>query len=116
MHIRLAYVFAIFVLLQTSEVLAGLEEGIAAYNKSDYGLAIREFSPLAEQGNANAQNYLGWLYANDRGVAKNEATAVIWYTKAAMPRHEPNAKNWKNPYHPQIYQKPRKCLRSGKLA
>ena len=35
------------------------EDGMAAYNRGDYVPAIRLFRPLAEQGNAKAQNVLG---------------------------------------------------------
>jgi len=35
------------------------------------------------QGYANAQNNVGVMYANGRGVDKNYSTAVYWYRKAA---------------------------------
>jgi len=38
---------------------------------------------LAEQGNATAQNNLGWCYQGGKGVAKDDAEAVKWYRKAA---------------------------------
>jgi TPR repeat protein len=38
------------------------EDGMAAYNRGDYVPAIRLFRPLAEQGNAKAQNVLGVMY------------------------------------------------------
>jgi len=37
----------------------------------------------AEQGNATAQNNLGVMYANGRGVAKDDRSAVEWFQKAA---------------------------------
>ena len=37
----------------------------------------------AEKGDADAQNELGFAYANGEGVVKNEAEAVKWYRKAA---------------------------------
>jgi hypothetical protein len=37
----------------------------------------------AEQGNVDAQFGLGAMYTNGQGVAKDERTAVLWYTKAA---------------------------------
>ena len=37
----------------------------------------------AEKGDADAQNNLGFAYANGEGVVKNEAEAVKWYRKAA---------------------------------
>ena len=41
------------------------------------------FRRAAEQGNALAQNKLGFSYAQGQGVAKDEALAVTWYRKGA---------------------------------
>ena len=41
------------------------------------------FRRAAEQGNALAQNKLGFSYAQDQGVAKDQALAVTWYRKGA---------------------------------
>ncbi len=38
---------------------------------------------LAEQGDADAQYYLGWQYEYGQGVKEDYAEAVRWYTKAA---------------------------------
>ena len=38
---------------------AGLPEGEAAYSRGEYTRAYSELKPLAEQGNAEAQWYLG---------------------------------------------------------
>ncbi len=45
--------------------------------------ALREWRPLAEQGNANAQYFLGVMYAKGRGVPQDYAEAVKWSRKAA---------------------------------
>ena len=37
----------------------------------------------AEQGDADAQGSLGWMYENGQGVAQDYKQAVYWYTKAA---------------------------------
>jgi len=37
----------------------------------------------AEQGDADAQNYLGWMYSHGSGVPENKVEAVKWYRKAA---------------------------------
>ena len=37
----------------------------------------------AEQGHGAAQNSLGWMYANGRGVDQDDQEAVRWYRKAA---------------------------------
>ena len=41
----------------------------------------------AEQGNASAQTNLGVMYANGRGVRKDQREAVRWYRKAAEQGH-----------------------------
>ena len=38
--------------------------GYVAYKSGDYATALREWKPLAKQGDAVAQYYLGALYAN----------------------------------------------------
>ena len=64
-------------------VAGPLEDGIAAYDKGDYATALRLLRPLAEQGNASAQNNLGFMYGAGWGVPQDYATAVSWYRKAA---------------------------------
>ncbi len=64
-------------------VLAGYDEGAAAFNSKDYAKAFGEFRVLAEQGDAQGQNGLGVLYENGWGVPKDERTAATWYNLAA---------------------------------
>lgn len=64
-------------------VQAGFEEGVAALKRGDHRVAMREFAPLAEQGQAGAQYNLGLMYENGLGVSTNKATAADWYRKAA---------------------------------
>src|SRR5216684_8270251 len=59
------------------------EDGMAAYNRGDYIPAIRLFRPLAEQGNAKAQNVLGVMYRRGQGVARNSVRAFLWFSRAA---------------------------------
>src|SRR5260370_32168174 len=59
------------------------EDGTAAYNRGDYVPAIRLFRPLAEQGNAKAQNMLGVMYRRGHGVARNSVRAFVWFSRAA---------------------------------
>ena len=62
---------------------ADFNKGYEALNIGDYETAIAERLPLAEQGYADAQYNLGFMYRNGYGVEKNNKTAVKWYTKAA---------------------------------
>ena len=59
------------------------EQSRAAYERKNYRTAFAGFQKLAEQGNANAQDSLGWMYANGQGVPKDDQQAVAWYHKAA---------------------------------
>ena len=54
-----------------------------AYKRGDYDTAFKEFKPLAEQGHASAQNYLGSMYNNGDGVPQDYVEAAKWYRKAA---------------------------------
>ena len=58
-------------------------QGIDAYNRGDYLTAMRLFRPLANQDDAPAQFYVGWMYANGQGVPKSDAEAARWYRLAA---------------------------------
>ncbi len=62
---------------------SGFDEGMAAYRRGDYAAALSEFRPLAEQGDAKAQNSLGFMYDNGLGVARDHTKAARWYRKAA---------------------------------
>ncbi len=56
---------------------------MAAYPGGDSATAIRELRPLAEQGDAGAQNQLGIMYSYGQGVPQDYAKAMGWYRKAA---------------------------------
>ena len=63
------------------------QAGMDAYQRGDYATALREWQPLAEQGQAVAQYQLGLLYANGQGLTKDDAKARQWYEKAAVQGH-----------------------------
>ena len=62
---------------------AGLQEGIAAYNQGNHQAALAEFEPLATNGNAEAQLYLGRIYVQGRGFQPDYGKAMLWTNKAA---------------------------------
>ncbi len=59
------------------------QKGSAAYKRGDYATAYQELRPLAERGNARAQNSLGLMYRYGRGVRQDYGEAAKWYRKAA---------------------------------
>ena len=62
---------------------ADFQAGMDANNRGDYATALREWQPLAEQGDALAQYNLGVLYRKGRGVPQDDVQARQWYAKAA---------------------------------
>ena len=54
-------------------------DGMDAYERKDYKEAFRLFLPLAEQGHAEAQKNLGWMYKKGQGVPQDSKEAVKWY-------------------------------------
>ncbi len=71
-------------LMLTGGAAAGpYEDGLAAAKRGDYATALRLWRPLAEQGYANAQFNLGFMFRNGQGVPQDYAEAVKWYRLAA---------------------------------
>ncbi|MDB5744421.1 MAG: msfA [Polaromonas sp.] len=65
-------------------VHAGLNEGLAAYDKADYATALKELTPLAEKGNAQAQYRLGKIFNLGAGLPPNKMEAAKWIQMAAQ--------------------------------
>ena len=61
-----------------------LDDSLAAYDRGDYATAARLLRPLAEQGNAQAQNALGAMYYHGKGLAQDFKEAFKWYRSAAL--------------------------------
>jgi TPR repeat protein len=74
-------------LVGTPASSADLRKGWTAYESGDYATALREWEPLAKQGNASAQFNLGLMYRDGDGVPQDYKTAVKWYRLAAEQRH-----------------------------
>ena len=66
----------------TGSLSQDFRKGLYALNNADYATALREFRPLAEQGDADAQGYLGSMYVTGDGVARDFAEAEFWFRKS----------------------------------
>lgn len=62
---------------------ADFQTGKRAYDQGDYPTAIREWLPLAEKGDAEAQRSLGDMSRYGRGIPVDEPQALRWYRSAA---------------------------------
>jgi len=63
------------------------ERGLQALERGDYAEAYCLWRPLADRGDAEAQYYLGWLYANGYGLRIDPMTAAGWWKQAAASGH-----------------------------
>ena len=59
------------------------QQGAEATTRGDDQTTFKRWLPLAEQGDATAQYYLGNMYSTGRGVKQDDVEAVKWYRKAA---------------------------------
>ena len=70
---------------------AELQKGLDAANRGDFATALREWRPLAEQGDASAQNNLGFMYVYGKGVLQDYVRAHMWFNIAASSGEITNA-------------------------
>ena len=76
-----------WVLVSACPSWADFRLGEDAYLAQDYETAMREWAPLASQGNAEAQNMVGFMYRWGQGVGQDFETARHWYRLAADQGH-----------------------------
>ena len=76
---------AVFLCLQMwTPAQAGFDEGMTAYKNNDFQTALKEWSPLADGGNLEAQYLVGRIYFR---TSVDYAKAAKWYRKAADQGH-----------------------------
>ena len=76
--------------IRTRLIKLGLLDAVAAASTTalsvhlkDYKQALYWYTKAAEQGDADAQNMLGLMYANGEGVPKDSVLAYLWWNLAA---------------------------------
>jgi TPR repeat protein len=79
------YLAAIVLMLSfvARSTAAPIDDGVTAFNRSDFPTALKLLRPLAEHGNATAQVFLGQMYDFGYGVSQDYAESFEWYRKAA---------------------------------
>lgn len=65
---------------EPSEDLSG---ALVSYAKLEYQAAFRMLVPLADQGNAVAEEILGFMYSRGEGIARDDVRALAWFKLAA---------------------------------
>ena len=76
-------VLLLTLLVGTPAFSADFQKGLTTHKSGDYATALREWTPLAKQGDATAQNNLGLMYGEGQGVPQDYKTAHKWYRLAA---------------------------------
>lgn len=99
-------VLALFTLLSCSDV----NDPKLLFKSGEYEEAYNLWLPLAEQGDKEAQNYLGVQYYLGLGIEKDYKEAFKWYEKAAVAGFPDAQRNLGDMYHygrgvPQDYYK-----------
>ena len=72
---------------QTAEVEQELQRGQSAFNVQNYSEALETWGALADDGVAEAQYGLGFMYESGWGVEQDYDEAFQWYEKAAKLGH-----------------------------
>ena len=81
--LRFPIAFMLLTVCLATPAWADFQAGMDAYLRGDYATTLHEWRPLAEQGNADAQNNLGAMYDDGHGVSQDYGQARQWYEKAA---------------------------------
>jgi uncharacterized protein len=84
----LALSAALVVLTAAVPALADFQAGLDAYQKGDFVGAAKEWRPLAEEGDPEAQYNMGLLYLDGKGVPESPAEAANWFRRAAEQDYE----------------------------
>ncbi|NQV87466.1 MAG: sel1 repeat family protein [Woeseiaceae bacterium] len=78
---------AAFMLIAPVALGGDFQKGRDAYDSGDYEMALAEWQPLADAGDARGQFGLGQMYGNGFGVDMDDALAIKWYGLAAEQGH-----------------------------
>lgn len=84
----LAGAAALLMASASAPAFADVKTGVDAWQRGDFPAAVREWRPLADQGDPDAQFNMGQAYKLGRGVPADLKIAQSWYQKAAAQGHE----------------------------
>ena len=84
---NLVSIFLLLLLTLHSVLAADFKKGLDAAKKGNFETALKEWRPLAEQGDSYAQYNLGLMYDYGEGVIEDYTLAVYWYRQAAEQSH-----------------------------
>ena len=68
---HMTIILAFLMTLSSPVAAQDYDKGLAAYDADDFAAALKEFTPLAEAGDAYAQYNLGQVYRRGQGVLQD---------------------------------------------
>ncbi len=85
MHFKEQFSFCVLAILVSAGSLAAADIKTAqqAYKQKDYATALKESTPLAEQGSPEAQLLLGRMFLMGQGVSRDLDKAAKWFRASA---------------------------------
>jgi TPR repeat protein len=82
-HALHIFTIAALLLVSATGCANHTRSGWRAYEAGDYATALAEWTPLAEQGDADAQYLVGLMHDDGQGVPVNHREAARWYILSA---------------------------------
>ncbi len=79
-----SWIAALLLALCSAPAAADVAAGVAAYQRSDFATAFREFQEAAQRDDVRALNYLGIMHAEGLGTPRNDTQAAAMFSKAAL--------------------------------
>jgi len=89
---KLLLLAACLTVLSVPAPAADFYRGLDAYERGDYEAALREWRPLAEEGDAESQYRIARMYYRGEGI-QDDAEAARWYRAAAKGGHPVSQNN-----------------------
>lgn len=86
-HIFAGLLFISFGAVFNNAVANDLDDAVDAMRSGDFAEAYCIMRPLAEDGDADAQYNIGWMYMNGYGLRVNDSLALEWWEKASEQGH-----------------------------
>ncbi len=90
---RLFFTLAVLALVAAPGCMSPNRIGWHAYNGGDYATALAEWTPLAEQGDADAQYLVGLMHDDGQGMPADASVAAHWYRLSAEQGYAPAQNN-----------------------
>lgn len=84
---QVVFIFVCLIAVTGQATADALADANRVYDEGDYPKAAKLYTPLAKNGNAEAQYVLGMMYRAGRGVTQDYQEARKWYRLASEQGH-----------------------------